>query len=151
MSSLRDVAMREIGALRPSPIDTIVIAREFGLGPAWLAPAFAEICTRPGRLTRAEAERLGLHSVLEVGWIREELARRAGNDPPFDVLGAVRASEALMASGQGEARNAGQSMESMAMGQAALRLRLLRHLPLTLLRRLPCLPYLPRPQCLHHL
>ncbi|KAL1711961.1 hypothetical protein EV715DRAFT_268221 [Schizophyllum commune] len=111
VASLRDLAIQELQSKASDPLDKIAIAREFGLGPAWLAPAFAEICTRPERLTRAEAERLGLHSVLEVGWIWEELARRAGNDPPFDVLGAVRASEALMAGGQGEARNAGQSME----------------------------------------
>ncbi|KAL1725906.1 hypothetical protein EV714DRAFT_277081 [Schizophyllum commune] len=111
VASLRDVAIQALESKASNPLDKIAIAREFGLGLAWLAPAFTEICTRPGRLTRAEAERLGLHSVLEVGWIREELARRAGNDPPFDVLGAVRASEALMAGGQGEARSAGQSME----------------------------------------
>ncbi|KAL1759895.1 hypothetical protein FB107DRAFT_270624 [Schizophyllum commune] len=111
IASLRDLAIQELESKASDPFDKIAIAREFGLGPSWLAPAFAEICTRPERLTRAEAERLGLHSVLEVGWIREGLARRAGNDPPFDVLGAVRASEALMAGGQSEARNAGQSME----------------------------------------
>ncbi|KAL1687891.1 hypothetical protein GGG16DRAFT_116537 [Schizophyllum commune] len=110
VASLRDLAIQELESKASDPLDKIAIAREFGLG-TWLAPAFAEICTRPERLARAEAERLGLHSVLEIGWIREELARRAGNDPPFDVLGAVRASEALMAGGQGQARNAGQSTE----------------------------------------
>ncbi|KAI4524617.1 hypothetical protein K525DRAFT_193578, partial [Schizophyllum commune Loenen D] len=71
VASLRDLAIQELESKASDPLDKIAIAREFGLGPAWLAPAFAEICTRPERLTRAEAELLGLHSVLEVGWIRE--------------------------------------------------------------------------------
>ncbi|KAI5890035.1 uncharacterized protein SCHCODRAFT_02466928, partial [Schizophyllum commune H4-8] len=70
-ASLRDLAIEELKSKALDPVDKIAIAREFRLGPTWLAPAFAEISTRPSRLTRAEAERLGLHSVLEVGWIRE--------------------------------------------------------------------------------
>ncbi|KAL1702786.1 hypothetical protein EV121DRAFT_292934 [Schizophyllum commune] len=92
IASLHDLAIEEIWP-KASPFDKVVIAREFALGQEWLVPAFVDICSRPNWLIREEAERLGLHTVVEVGRIREESRETPGAH--FDVLAAVRASGIL--------------------------------------------------------
>lgn len=92
IASLRELAIEEIGP-KASPFDKVVIAREFALGQEWLVPAFVDICSRPKWLTPEEAGRLGLHTVVEVGRIREE--SRETPEAHFDVLAAVRASGIL--------------------------------------------------------
>ncbi|KAI5835357.1 hypothetical protein K523DRAFT_347156 [Schizophyllum commune Tattone D] len=90
---LRDVAIREIGALSPTPIERVVIAREFGLGPTWLVPAFIALCRTSEPLGYEDAERLSLRTVVEIARInREELHARG----PYDVEAAVRASDVLL-------------------------------------------------------
>ncbi|KAL1725245.1 hypothetical protein EV714DRAFT_288050 [Schizophyllum commune] len=100
---LRDLAIEEIKP-KATPFDKVVIAREFELGKDWLVPAFVSICERPQWLNRAEAERLGLPTVVEIGRLREE-ARAFG--PAFDILAAVRAAEILVPGGCEEAQNVG--------------------------------------------
>ncbi|KAI4524620.1 hypothetical protein K525DRAFT_193586 [Schizophyllum commune Loenen D] len=90
---LRDVAIREIGALSPTPIERVVIAREFSLGPTWLVPAFVALCRTSEPLGYEDAERLSLRTVVEIARInREELHARG----PYDVEAAVRASDVLL-------------------------------------------------------
>ncbi|KAL1672060.1 hypothetical protein EV122DRAFT_195089, partial [Schizophyllum commune] len=98
---LRDLAIEEIKP-KATPFDKVVIAREFDLGQDWLVPAFIDICERPQWLNRAEAERLGLPTVVEIGRIREE-ARTSGQT--FDVFAAVRATELFVPGGREEAHN----------------------------------------------
>ncbi|KAL1759886.1 hypothetical protein FB107DRAFT_270616 [Schizophyllum commune] len=115
VSSLRDVAMREIGALRPSPIDTIVIAREFGLGQTWLVPAFVALCKSSEPLGFEDAERLGLRTAIEIGRLRE-LYLRSGES--YDVDTAVRASAVLLSSGANDADSGSASQLTLAPSTA---------------------------------
>ncbi|TRM68875.1 hypothetical protein BD626DRAFT_579628 [Schizophyllum amplum] len=66
--TLRDLAIAEIEP-KASPVDKIVIAREFDLGATWIVPAFTAICQAPKWLNYEDAERLGMHTVVEVGRI----------------------------------------------------------------------------------
>ncbi|KAL1662388.1 hypothetical protein GGF50DRAFT_59095 [Schizophyllum commune] len=90
--SLRDLAIEEIEP-KASPFDKVCVAREFDQGQNWLVPAFVDICSRSESLTRAEAERLGLPTVVEVSRIREEVK---ASGTALAVLAAVRANEVLI-------------------------------------------------------
>ncbi|KAI5890033.1 uncharacterized protein SCHCODRAFT_02669241 [Schizophyllum commune H4-8] len=103
IESLRTLAAEEI-VPQASPFDKVSVAREFELGRDWLVPAFVDICARPQWLNCAEAERLGLPTVVEIGRIREEV-RTSG--PTFDVHAAIRASEILAPGGREEAQSIG--------------------------------------------
>ncbi|KAL1725244.1 hypothetical protein EV714DRAFT_221731 [Schizophyllum commune] len=90
--SLRDVAIREIETLRPTPIATILIAREFGLGEAWLVPAFVTLCKSMEPLGFEDAEPLGFRTAIEIARIKE-LYLRSGDS--YDVETVIRASDVL--------------------------------------------------------
>ena len=92
IGSLRDLAIEEIEP-KASPFDKVCVAREFDQGQNWLVPAFVDICSRSESLTRAEAERLGLPTVVEVSRIREEVK---ASGTALAVLAAVRANEVLI-------------------------------------------------------
>ncbi|KAI5830530.1 hypothetical protein K523DRAFT_415815 [Schizophyllum commune Tattone D] len=95
VTSLRQVAIREIEP-NATPIDKIVLAREFGLGEAWLLPAFVALCRSSEPLEYEDAERLGLRTVLEIVRINRE-ALRSGES--YDVEAAVRASDVFLSPG----------------------------------------------------
>ncbi|KAL1672055.1 hypothetical protein EV122DRAFT_295135 [Schizophyllum commune] len=92
VTSLRQVAIREIEP-NATPIDKIVLAREFGLGETWLLPAFVALCRSPEPLEYEDAERLGLRTVVEIGRIKS----RSGES--YDVEAAVRASDVFLSPG----------------------------------------------------
>ncbi|KAL1687887.1 hypothetical protein GGG16DRAFT_116533 [Schizophyllum commune] len=69
--NLRARALREIEP-RATPVEKVVIGREFALGEAWLLPAFVAICGARECLGYADAARLGLRTVVEIGRIRED-------------------------------------------------------------------------------
>ncbi|KAL1725902.1 hypothetical protein EV714DRAFT_277077 [Schizophyllum commune] len=69
--NLRARALREIEP-RASPVEKVVIGREFVLGEAWLLPAFVAICGARECLGYVDAARLGLRTVVEIGRIRED-------------------------------------------------------------------------------
>ncbi|KAL1687888.1 hypothetical protein GGG16DRAFT_116534 [Schizophyllum commune] len=58
---LRALAIHEIEP-KATPIEKVVIAREFDLGKDWLLPSLTAICTSAKSLDYEEAERLGLRS-----------------------------------------------------------------------------------------
>lgn len=95
IGSLRDLAIEEIEP-KASPFDKVCVAREFDQGQNWLVPAFVDICSRSESLTRAEAEQLGLPTVVEVSRIREEVK---ASGTALAVLAAVRANEVLIPHG----------------------------------------------------
>lgn len=95
ISSLRDLAIRNIEPIA-SPIDKIVIAREFNLGRGWLLPAFAAICDAPKWLEYVEAERLGLRTVVEIGRIREAQRLRMVSPSSESIEAAVLAATDLL-------------------------------------------------------
>ncbi|KAI5890045.1 uncharacterized protein SCHCODRAFT_02630719 [Schizophyllum commune H4-8] len=102
IESLRNLAVEEI-VPQASPFDKVSVAREFELGWDWIVPAFVDICSRPASLTRAEAEQLGLPTVVEISRIREDV-KASGTTQP--VLAAVRTSEVLMPHGLHDAQQA---------------------------------------------
>lgn len=93
MPALRALAIREIEP-QASPVDKVVIAREFSLGETWLAPAFTAICDAPKWIEYEDAQRLGLRTVVEIGRIREERPRGKAQKKS-DVSTAVLASDVL--------------------------------------------------------
>ncbi|KAI4524608.1 hypothetical protein K525DRAFT_360816 [Schizophyllum commune Loenen D] len=92
IASLHDLAIEEIEP-KASPVDKVCVAREFDQGQNWLVPAFVDICSRSESLTRAEAERLGLPTVVEISRIREEVK---ASGTILAVLAAVCANEVLI-------------------------------------------------------
>ncbi|KAL1662378.1 hypothetical protein GGF50DRAFT_59088, partial [Schizophyllum commune] len=95
---LRALAIREIEP-KATPIEKIVIAREFNLGKDWLLPSFTAICTSTKPLDYEEAERLGLRTVVDIARIREARCRASDHEPKesdFDVASAVLASSVLV-------------------------------------------------------
>ncbi|KAL1712973.1 hypothetical protein EV715DRAFT_212633 [Schizophyllum commune] len=93
--SLRQVAIREIEP-NVTPVDKIVLAREFGLGETWLLPAFVALCRSSEPLEYEHAERLGLRSVLEIVRINREMSCSGES---YDVEAAVRASGVFLLPG----------------------------------------------------
>ncbi|KAL1725240.1 hypothetical protein EV714DRAFT_221734 [Schizophyllum commune] len=93
--SLRQVAIREIEP-NATPVDKIVLAREFGLGEAWLLPAFVALGKSSEPLEYEDAERLGLRTVLEIMRINREASRSSES---YDVEAAVRASGVFLLPG----------------------------------------------------
>ncbi|KAL1700692.1 hypothetical protein EV121DRAFT_213646 [Schizophyllum commune] len=92
--SLRQLAIREIEP-KATPVDKIVIAREFDLGETWLLPAYTAICSAPHWLDYEDAQRLDMRTVVELACIREG-SRAAGT---LDVEMAVGASNVLFPNG----------------------------------------------------
>ncbi|TRM68893.1 hypothetical protein BD626DRAFT_472274 [Schizophyllum amplum] len=92
---LCDLAIREIVS-KASPIDTIVVAREFGFGRSWLLPAFTAVCTVPQWLEYEEAARLGLRTVVEIGRISKMYNNATADGVGYDVTAAILASDILL-------------------------------------------------------
>ncbi|TRM68876.1 hypothetical protein BD626DRAFT_2009 [Schizophyllum amplum] len=95
INSLRSLAIREIEP-KASPVDKVVIAREFHL-KSWLLPAFTDICDASEWLNHDEAERLGLSTVVDIGRIREQ--QRQATSPhrrAHDIRTAVLSSSTLV-------------------------------------------------------
>ncbi|KAI5890047.1 uncharacterized protein SCHCODRAFT_02335105 [Schizophyllum commune H4-8] len=101
---LRALAIREIEP-KATPIEKIVIAREFDLGKDWLLPSFTAICTSSKPLDYDEAERLGLRTVVDIARIREARCRssdRESTESEYDVASAVLASSVLVPTHAGD-------------------------------------------------
>ncbi|KAL1679061.1 hypothetical protein EV122DRAFT_210872 [Schizophyllum commune] len=94
--SLRQLAIRKIEP-KATPVDKIVIAREFDLGEKWLLPAFTDICSAPHWLDYEDAQRLDMRTVVELARIRE--GSRAAARGTLDVEMAVGASNVLFPNG----------------------------------------------------
>ncbi|KAI5890051.1 uncharacterized protein SCHCODRAFT_01172782 [Schizophyllum commune H4-8] len=94
--SLRQLAICEVEP-KATPVDKIVIAREFDLGETWLLPAFADICSAPQWLDYEDAQRLDMRTIVELARVREGV--RSGARGAFDVAMAVRASPILFPDG----------------------------------------------------
>ncbi|KAL1759898.1 hypothetical protein FB107DRAFT_270627 [Schizophyllum commune] len=100
---LRALAIREIEP-KATPIEKVVIAREFDLGKDWLLPSFTAICTSSKPLDYDEAERLGLRTVVDIARIREARCKtRESTESEYDVTPAVLASNVLVPAGEGDA------------------------------------------------
>lgn len=69
--NLRDLAATHLIHLAPS-VDRIVWGREYGLSH-WLLDAYVEICTRPTKLSKEEGIRLGIHEMMNIHSVREDL------------------------------------------------------------------------------
>lgn len=70
MGKVRQRAITELGTFQIDPIDKIIIAVKNGV-PAWLEPAYVELCQREEPIRGEEAEKLGLHTAMKLACARE--------------------------------------------------------------------------------
>lgn len=59
-----------------TPVDKIVLAREYDITGRWVLSAYTALCERPEPLALAEASQLGLETAMRIAQLREHL--RAG-------------------------------------------------------------------------
>ena len=78
MEKVRNRAVKELEGMGLDPVDRIVLAVGHDV-PAWLEPAYVELCTRENPLLEAEAQRLGLSTTLKLMCAREKIR---ANTPP---------------------------------------------------------------------
>ncbi|KAG8936147.1 hypothetical protein FRC02_004175 [Tulasnella sp. 418] len=71
LPELRDLAIKNIDTLKPSPIDAILLAQKF-LVQQWLKPAYVQLCARLEPLSAEEGERLGVQAFVDLAKLREK-------------------------------------------------------------------------------
>jgi hypothetical protein len=85
-----------------SPIDKIVLSRQFNINSPWTLAAYTDICQRPDTLTVFEARALGLETAMRIYQLREKLRggngrlssrHRSSGSPPRGTLGSLSAPE----------------------------------------------------------
>ncbi|KAG8943590.1 hypothetical protein FRC03_002431 [Tulasnella sp. 419] len=69
-SEIRELSIRRIVALKPSPMDSILLARKCEV-QQWFKPAYVSLCTRAEHLTADEGFLLGLSLFADLTRIRE--------------------------------------------------------------------------------
>ncbi|KII95545.1 hypothetical protein PLICRDRAFT_71568, partial [Plicaturopsis crispa FD-325 SS-3] len=70
-ASIRTLAIKEL-ALIASPIDKVVLGREYGI-TSWLADAYRAVCERPEALSEEEGTRLGMREAMKIARAREDM------------------------------------------------------------------------------
>ena len=70
----RTHAIAALDAASPplDPVERVFLAEKYGI-PAWLRPAYVELCSRTHALEDAEAEVLGLHTTARLARAREKV------------------------------------------------------------------------------
>jgi len=98
--SIRHLAIRRLEGLTISPVDKIVLSRQFNINTPWTHTAYTEICQRPETLTVIEARALGLETAMRIYQLREILrggnrlpSRRGSSSPPRATSGSHSAPE----------------------------------------------------------
>jgi hypothetical protein len=71
--SIRRLAVRNLFPLA-SPVDKIVFGHRYGISE-WLLDAYVAVCTRSEPITREEGDALGVKDIIQIGGIREAIAR----------------------------------------------------------------------------
>lgn len=72
-SDIRSLAIRSLQSLNVSPVDRIVLSRDFDISGRWTLAAYTTLCERPDPLTFSEASKLGLEDSIRVAQLREQL------------------------------------------------------------------------------
>jgi len=74
---IRKLAIHKLEGMTISPVDKIVLARQFNISSPWALSAYTDICQRPDTLTVSEARVLGFETAMRIYQLREKL--RGGN------------------------------------------------------------------------
>ncbi|KAI0944069.1 hypothetical protein AcV7_001989 [Taiwanofungus camphoratus] len=67
------LAIRELQAIDMSPVEKIVLSREYDISGRRTVIAYAALCERPDPLTIAEASELGLETAMRIAQLHEQL------------------------------------------------------------------------------
>lgn len=70
MEKVRTRAIREIETFALDPVDKIILAVNHDV-PAWLKPAYVELCQREDPIQEEEAVKLGLSTAMKLARARE--------------------------------------------------------------------------------
>jgi hypothetical protein len=82
MEKVHTRAIKELEGMGLDPVDRIVLAAEHNV-PAWLNPAYVELCTREDPLREEEVQRLGLITTWKLMCAREKIrASTQAKKPP---------------------------------------------------------------------
>ncbi|KAI5122320.1 hypothetical protein M0805_002487 [Coniferiporia weirii] len=79
-AEVRELAFRELGRMRISPVTRLALAEKYDAASDWHAEALAELGNRTEPLTLAEGEQLGLRTALRVAGLRENIIRQNNNN-----------------------------------------------------------------------
>jgi hypothetical protein len=71
--SVRRLAIHKLEGLTISPVDKIMLSRQFNINTPWTLTAYTDICQRPDTLTVFEARALGLETATRIYQLREKL------------------------------------------------------------------------------
>jgi hypothetical protein len=100
--SIRKLAIQKLKGFTISPVEKIVLSRQFNLDSTWTLPAYTDICQRPDTLTVFEARALGLETTMRIYQLREKLRgghgrlpsrNRSCGSPPRGTSGSHSAPE----------------------------------------------------------
>lgn len=84
-----------------SPVDKIILSRQFNINTPWTLTAYTDICQRQDTLTVFEARALGLETAMRIYQLREKLrgghsrlpSRNGNSSPPRGTTGPSSAPE----------------------------------------------------------
>lgn len=83
---IRALAIRSIQSLDISPVDRIVLARDFDITDRWTLQAYTALCDRSDPLSYHEASRLGLETSVRIAQMREQLRSGTGRGGGYHSL-----------------------------------------------------------------
>ncbi|KDQ58984.1 hypothetical protein JAAARDRAFT_205976 [Jaapia argillacea MUCL 33604] len=89
--SVCDAAIHKLATLVTSPVDKLILAREYGISK-WLDEAYVTLCRRPEALSMEEAERLGTEDATLISQKREEVRLWPTLRDPRKIAATVRNS-----------------------------------------------------------
>ncbi|KAL4245354.1 hypothetical protein ABKN59_009790 [Abortiporus biennis] len=72
-ADIRTLAIRSLQSIDISPVDRILLSREYDIGGRWVLSAYTALCERAEPLTLAEASKLGLETSVRVAQMREQM------------------------------------------------------------------------------
>ncbi|KAH8103514.1 hypothetical protein BXZ70DRAFT_735785 [Cristinia sonorae] len=72
-TDIRSLAIRSIQSLNITPVDRIVLSREYDISGRWTLAGYTALCDRHEPLSYAEATRLGLETSIRISQLREQL------------------------------------------------------------------------------
>ena len=72
-TDIRALAIRSIQSLDITPIDRIVLSREYDITGRWTLAAYTALCDRSEPLALSEANRLGLETSIRIAQMREQI------------------------------------------------------------------------------
>ena len=85
-TDIRALAINSIQSLNITPVDRIVISRDYDISGRWTLAAYTALCDRPEALTLEEASRLGLETSVRIAQMREQMRSTTGRGAGYRSL-----------------------------------------------------------------